>query len=86
MMNVFWATAILWKTRLKPPGGELEEKYELKARGYDFDWAVSRVAKALDLIPEQIRALHFGGAIWIQKRRLSQTQYLGGSHKARGRR
>jgi hypothetical protein len=26
-----------------------EEKYELKARGYNFDWVVNRVAEVMDI-------------------------------------
>jgi hypothetical protein len=36
---------------LKSAEEELEEKYELKARGYDFDWAICRVAEVLDMPP-----------------------------------
>jgi len=37
---------------LKTAGEALEEKYDFKARGYDFDRAVSRVAEVLGLAPE----------------------------------
>jgi putative transposase len=41
---------------LKSAGEAFEEKYELKARGYDFDWAVCRVAEVMDMNPEQVTA------------------------------
>jgi hypothetical protein len=41
---------------LKSAEEALEEKYELKARGYDFDWAVCRVAEVLELPPAQVTA------------------------------
>jgi hypothetical protein len=33
-----------------------EEKYELKARGYNFDWVISRVAEVMDIPLEQATA------------------------------
>ena len=41
---------------LKSAEEALEEKYELKTRGYDFDWAICRVAEVLDMIPGQVTA------------------------------
>ncbi len=41
---------------LKSAEEALEEKYELKARGYDFDWAICRVAEVLDMPPAQVTA------------------------------
>ena len=41
---------------LKSAQEALAEKYELKARGYDFNWAVCRVAEAMNLTPEQVTA------------------------------
>ena len=41
---------------LKSAQEALEEKYEFKARGYDFDWAVCRVAETMDLTSDQVRA------------------------------
>jgi len=41
---------------LKTAGEALEEKYDLKARGYDFDRAVSRVAEVLGLPPDRVTA------------------------------
>ena len=35
----------------------LEEKYELKARGYDFNWVVSRVAELLSMSTDQVTAI-----------------------------
>jgi putative transposase len=35
----------------------LEERYALKARGYDFDRAVARVAEVMGMTPEQVTAL-----------------------------
>jgi hypothetical protein len=34
----------------------LEEKYQLKAKGYDFDWVVSRVAAVMDITPTHVTA------------------------------
>jgi DNA-binding MarR family transcriptional regulator len=34
----------------------LEEKYELKAHGYDFDWAVSRVAESIGVTLDEVTA------------------------------
>jgi REP element-mobilizing transposase RayT len=41
---------------LKSAEEALEEKYALKARGYDFDRAVARVAEVMGLTAEQVRA------------------------------
>ncbi len=41
---------------LKSAEEAFEEKYELKARGYDFDWAICRVAEVLDMLPAQVTA------------------------------
>jgi putative transposase len=41
---------------LKAAGEALEEKYDLMARGYDFDRAVSRVAEVMGLTPDQVTA------------------------------
>ena len=41
---------------LKTAGEALEEKYDLKAQGYDFDRAVSRVAEVLGLPPDRVTA------------------------------
>lgn len=41
---------------LKTAGEALEEKYDLKARGYDFNRAVSRVAEVLGLSPDRVTA------------------------------
>ena len=41
---------------LKTVGEALEEKYDLKARGYDFDRAVSRVAEVLGLPSDRVTA------------------------------
>jgi hypothetical protein len=35
----------------------LEERYALKARGYDFDRTAARVDKVKGMIPEQVTAL-----------------------------
>ena len=35
---------------------ELEQKYDLKARGYDFDRIVERVAEVMDMEREQVTA------------------------------
>ena len=40
----------------KQAGEGLEEKYDLKARGYDFNRAVSRVAEVLGLDPDRVTA------------------------------
>jgi len=42
---------------LKSAEEALEEKYDLKARGYDFDRAVERVAEMMRMSPEQVTAL-----------------------------
>jgi len=34
-----------------------EEKYELKAKGYSFNWLVLRVAEAMGMTPDQVTAL-----------------------------
>lgn len=41
---------------LKTAGEVLEEKYDLKARGYDFDRTVCRVAEVLGLTPDRVIA------------------------------
>jgi hypothetical protein len=41
---------------LKSAEEALEEKYALKARGYDFDRAVARVAEVMGMAPDQVRA------------------------------
>jgi predicted transcriptional regulator len=62
---------------LKSAEEALAEKYELKARGYDFDWVVSRVAEVMDITPAQVTA--FGKSpqtikarsllcFWVQRR------------------
>ncbi|MDD2316169.1 MAG: transposase [Desulfobacterales bacterium] len=42
---------------LKSAEEALEEKYELKTRGVDFDRVVCRVAEVMDMSPEQVTAL-----------------------------
>lgn len=39
---------------LKTAQENLERKYELKAQGYGFDWLVKRVARLMELEPEDI--------------------------------
>ena len=41
---------------LKSAAEVLEEKYELKARGYDFNYVVCRVADVMDMNPGQATA------------------------------
>ncbi len=41
---------------LKSAEEALEEKYELKARGYDFDWVVNRVSEVMDITSAQVTA------------------------------
>ena len=41
---------------LKTAKEALEEKYELKALGYDFNRVVSRVAESLGMVPEEVTA------------------------------
>jgi len=41
---------------LKTAKEALEEKYELKAHGYDFNWVVSRVAESTGMLPEEVTA------------------------------
>ena len=41
---------------LKTAKEALEEKYELKAHGYDFNWVVSRVAESMGMLPEEVTA------------------------------
>jgi len=44
------------KQRPAAPREPLEEKYDLKARSYDFDRAVSRVAEVLGLAADRVTA------------------------------
>jgi len=44
------------ETVLKTAKEALEEKYELKAHGYDFNWVVSRVAESMGMVPEEVTA------------------------------
>ncbi|HJX32122.1 MAG TPA: transposase [Thermodesulfobacteriota bacterium] len=44
------------KNALKLAEEALEEKYDLKARGYDFDRVVERVAELMGMAPEQVTA------------------------------
>jgi hypothetical protein len=41
---------------LKTAKEALEEKYELKAHGYDFDWVVSRVAESIGVTLDEVTA------------------------------
>ena len=41
---------------LKSAEEELEQKYELKAKGYDFDWVRERVAEVMSMEIEQVTA------------------------------
>jgi REP element-mobilizing transposase RayT len=41
---------------LKTAKEAFEEKYELKAHGYDFNWVVSRVAESMGMVPEEVTA------------------------------
>ena len=45
---------------LKSAQEELEQKYDLKAKGYDFDWVTERVAELMSMELEQVTA--FGRA------------------------
>jgi REP element-mobilizing transposase RayT len=44
------------ETVLKTAKEALEEKYELKADGYDFNWVVSRVAESMGMVAEEVTA------------------------------
>lgn len=39
---------------LKSAGEALEEKYELKAGGLDFDCVVRRIAEVMDMSPKSV--------------------------------
>jgi len=41
---------------LKSAQEELEQKYDLKAKGYDFDWVTERVAEVMSMEIEQVTA------------------------------
>jgi chromosomal replication initiation ATPase DnaA len=41
---------------LKESKESFERKYKIKAKGYDFDWLVKRVARLLDIKPEDVLA------------------------------
>ena len=41
---------------LKSAQEELEQKYDLKAKGYDFDWVTERVAEVMSVEIEQVTA------------------------------
>jgi putative transposase len=41
---------------LKSAQEELEQKYDLKAKGYDFDWVTERVAEVMSVEIEQATA------------------------------
>ena len=41
---------------LKSAQEELEQKYDLKAKGYDFDWVMDRVAEVMSIEIEQVTA------------------------------
>ena len=41
---------------LKSAEEELEQKYDLKARGYDFDRVAQRVAEGMEIEIEQVKA------------------------------